>query len=202
MLKNKLPPSIIDFHVHLFPEKAFDAIWKFFAAGGAEVVYQYYADDCIRHLRERNVGIIVFSNYAHKAGFAGPMNEWNIELLEKNEDLYCFAAYHPDDPDAMDYAQRMLAHPKVVGIKLHFMVQQIYPQDERLFPLYEMVADAGKRLLLHTGNGPHGNQFVHRRNDSRYAFIETEPSGHLAAGCYAHRFNGDMLRHFLYTVHA
>lgn len=160
MLKNKLPPSIIDFHVHLFPEKAFDAIWKYFASVGADILYKKYADDCISHLRERNVGIIVYSNYAHKAGFAGPMNEWNIELIENNEDLYCFAAYHPDDADALDYAERMLSHPKVIGIKLHFMVQQIYPQDERLFPLYQMVADAGKRLLLHVGNGPLGNEFV------------------------------------------
>lgn len=160
MLKNKLPPSIIDFHVHLFPKKGFDAIWKYFAASGAEIVYKYYSSECIRHLNKRNVDVIVFSNYAHRAGFAGPMNAWNIDLLENSENLYCFAAYHPDDPDALSYAERMLAHARVAGIKLHFMVQRIYPQDERLFPLYQMVADAGKRLLLHVGNGPRGNEFV------------------------------------------
>jgi len=159
-LRNKLPCPIIDFHVHLFPNKGFDAIWKFFETYGAEVLYKYYTGQCIDHLRRRNVGSIVFSNYAHKAGFAGPMNEWNIELLENQSDLFCFAAYHPDDADALNYAERMLAHPRVVGIKLHFMVQNIYPQDERLFPLYELVSAKKKRLLLHVGNGPRGNEFV------------------------------------------
>lgn len=157
---DKLPPSIVDFHVHLFPDKGFEAIWKFFADHGAEVVYPYYTPQCIDYLAAQKVGTIVFSNYAHKAGFAGPMNQWNIDLLESRDNLYCFAAYHPDDADALDYAERMLAHPRVVGIKLHFMVQQIYPQDERLFPLYEMVTAKNKRLLVHIGNGPRGNEFV------------------------------------------
>lgn len=156
----KLPPRIIDFHVHLFPDKGFDAIWKFFATYGAEVFYKCYTPQCIDYLKQRNVRPIVFSNYAHKSGIAAPMNAWNIELLAKYEDLYCFAPYHPDDADALKYAERMLAHPRVAGIKLHFMVQEIYPQDERLFPLYELVTAKKKRLLMHIGNGPIGNQFV------------------------------------------
>jgi uncharacterized protein len=157
---NKLPASIIDFHVHLFPDKGFDAIWKFFGAYGAEVQYKYYTPRCIDYLKRQNVGAIVYSNYAHKAGFAAPMNRWNIELLEAHRNLYCFAAYHPDDADALSYAERVLDHPRIVGIKLHFMVQNIYPQDERLFPLYEMVMARNKRLLLHIGNGPRGNRYV------------------------------------------
>ena len=27
----QLPETIIDFHVHLFPDELFDAIWKFFS---------------------------------------------------------------------------------------------------------------------------------------------------------------------------
>ena len=157
---NRLPSSIVDFHVHLFPDKAFDAIWKFFAAHGPAVQYQYYTGQCIDYLNRHNVDTIVFSNYAHKAGFAAPMNQWNIDLLESRRNLYCFAAYHPDDTDALRDAERMLEHPRVAGIKLHFMVQNIYPQDERLFPLYELVRAKKKRLLLHVGNGPRGNAYV------------------------------------------
>jgi uncharacterized protein len=156
----KLPSSIVDFHVHLFPDKAFDAIWKFFAAHGAKVVYQYYSRECIDYLSRHDVGTIVYSNYAHKAGFAIPMNRWNIDLLERHKNLYCFAAYHPDDPDALRDAECMFDHPRVAGIKLHFMVQNIYPQDERLYPLYELVIARKKRLLLHIGNGPRGNEYV------------------------------------------
>jgi uncharacterized protein len=155
-----IPPSIIDFHVHLFPDKGFDAIWKYFASAGPGVLYKYYSGECIEYLNEHNVNTIVFSNYAHKKGVAEVMNEWNIDILEKFKNLYCFAAYHPDDGNALKYAEQMIKHPRVVGIKLHLQVQNLYPHDERLFPLYEMLIDRKKRILLHVGNGPTGSECV------------------------------------------
>jgi predicted TIM-barrel fold metal-dependent hydrolase len=155
-----IPSSIIDFHVHLFPEKGFDAIWEFFAARGAPVVYQYYSRQCIEYLQAHGVDTIVYSNYAHRKGIAGPVNEWNLDLLEEFPNLYCFAAYHPDDDNAFQYAEQMLSHPRVAGIKMHFQVQKIYPHDKRLFPLYEMLIDRNKRILMHVGNGPTDNEWV------------------------------------------
>lgn len=157
---HRLPPSIIDFHVHLFPDKGFDAIWNFFAASGVHMLHRLYYKECIEYLSERDVRPIVFSNYAHKEGIAEPMNEWNVGVLEEFDNLYCFAAYHPDDGNALAYAEQVISHPRVAGIKLHFQVQRLYPQDKRLFPLYEMICDRGKRLLLHIGNGPSRNEFV------------------------------------------
>lgn len=155
-----LPPAIVDFHVHLFPDKGFDAIWRHFAARGVEVRHKLYTRACIDYLHAHGVARIVFSNYAHKQGFAAPMNEWNINLLEENDHLYCFAAFHPDDADALRYTEKMLSHPRVAGVKLHFQVQRLYPHDPRLYPMYEMVMEKGKRLLLHVGNGPTSNEFV------------------------------------------
>jgi predicted TIM-barrel fold metal-dependent hydrolase len=155
-----MPSSIVDFHVHLFPDKGFDAIWEFFAARGAPVVYRYYSRGCIEYLRAHGVDTIVFSNYAHKKGIAGPMNEWNVNLLEEYPTLYCFAAYHPDDDNALQQAEQILNHPRVAGIKMHLQVQKIYPFDKRLFPLYEMLIERKKRILMHVGNGPTGNEFV------------------------------------------
>ena len=156
----RLPPAIIDFHVHLFPDKGFDAIWKYFAVMGAEVLHKLYSGPCIDYLRAHGVKRIVYSNYAHKAGIAAPMNDWNIDLLARHDRLYCFAAFHPDDDHGLEDAARMLDHPRVMGIKLHFQVQKIYPHDPRLFPLYELVMEKKKRLLLHVGNGPTTNPFV------------------------------------------
>jgi predicted TIM-barrel fold metal-dependent hydrolase len=160
-LLKKLPESIIDFHVHLFPDKGFDAIWRYFeTVSQAEVRYKFYYRECIEYLNNHGVSPIVFSNYAHKRGIAETMNEWNIKVLDEIANLYCFAPYHPDDDNALVYTERMLAHPRVVGVKIHLEVQRFYPSDERLFPLYEMIIDKGKRVLLHVGNGPTGNEFV------------------------------------------
>jgi len=160
MTMKTIPSSIIDFHVHLFPRKGFDAIWKYFASAGADVVYKYYSRECIAYLRKQGVDTIVFSNYAHKKGIAEPMNDWNLSMLEEFSNLFCFAAYHPDDDNALRYAEQMINHPRVAGIKLHLQVQKFYPSDKRLFPLYEMLIDRNKRVLLHVGNGPTGNEFV------------------------------------------
>jgi uncharacterized protein len=156
-----LPEKIIDFHVHLFPDRLFDAIWRQFIADyGWPVIHRLYWRECVAYLKERGVGPLVYSNYAHREGVAGGLNDWNVQVLEAIPDLYCFAAYHPGDKDALIMADRLLAHPRVMGFKLQLLVQRFYPDDERLFPLYERVMDKGKRLLLHVGTGPVGNEFV------------------------------------------
>jgi uncharacterized protein len=157
----RLPHSIIDFHVHLFPDKGFDAIWNMFENNyGMNLQYKFYYKECIEYLNSHGVDRIVFSNYAHKRGFAAPMNRWNLRVLDEFQDLYCFAPYHPDDDNSLEYTNQILSHPRVMGVKMHLQIQQLYPHDERLFPLYEMIVDRGKRLLLHVGNGPESNRYV------------------------------------------
>ena len=157
----KLPDRIIDFHVHLFPDRMFDAIWDYFSKTYKwEVIHKLYYRKCIAYLRRCGVDKIVYSNYAHREGIAKHLNDWNRFVLDENPDVYCFAAYHPDDADALSYADKVLRHPQVLGIKLHFLVQRFYPHDERLFPLYEMVNAMKKRFLFHIGTGPVGNEYV------------------------------------------
>jgi uncharacterized protein len=152
---------MIDFHVHLFPDNIFEAIWRMLKKQyDITILYEYYYRQCIEYLTARDIHYIVYSNYAHKKGIAQWLNNWNKDILKQHENLYCFAAYHPDDESALTYAEEMLSLERVAGIKLHYMVQQFYPDDERLFPLYEMVIEKKKRLLLHVGTGPVGNDYV------------------------------------------
>jgi hypothetical protein len=160
-LEKILPDKMIDFHVQLFPDNIFEAIWKTLNRQyGIIILYKYYYRQCIEYLAAHNIHYIVYSNYAHKKGIAQWLNTWNKGILTEFENLYCFAAYHPDDENALVYAEEVLSISRVVGIKLHYMVQKFHPDDERLFPLYEMVIEKKKRLLLHVGTGPVGNEFV------------------------------------------
>jgi hypothetical protein len=156
-----LPEKIIDFHVHLFPDKLFEAIWVAFQKSYKwNIIHKYYYGECIRRLQDGGVDTIVYSNYAHRAGIAEDLNRWNEKILSEHHNLYCFAAYHPDDEAALEMAQRLLENPQVLGFKLQLLVQNFYPHDERLFPLYEMVIRKNKRILFHTGTGPVGNRYV------------------------------------------
>jgi len=82
MIKN-VPEKIIDFHVHLFPDKLFDAIWKSFSNDYKwDVMYQLYYGECVSYLNRKNVSPIVYSNYAHKKGVAEGLNQWNMKVLD------------------------------------------------------------------------------------------------------------------------
>lgn len=156
-----IPSRIIDFHVHLFPDRMFDAVWNYFSSGYRwDVIYKMYYRDCIKYLRERGVEKIVYSNYAHREGIAGSLNDWNVRILDDDPGLYCFAAYHPGDAEGQSMAEKVLDHPRVLGFKLHLLVQRFYPNDTRLYPLYDMVMERNKRILFHVGTGPVGNEFV------------------------------------------
>lgn len=160
-----LPEKIIDFHVHLFPDKLFDALWATFATHYQwDVIHKIYSRECVAHLHRNDVSPVVYSNYAHKKGIADGLNRWNLSLLDEYPDLYCFAAFHPDDDNCLELAEQVLAHPRVLGFKLQFLVQHFYPGDERLFPLYELVIERNKRILFHIGTGPVGNQYVGMKN--------------------------------------
>jgi hypothetical protein len=157
----KLPDRIIDFHVHLFPDRIFDAIWKYFSSNyGWDVIYHLYHRECIDHLRSRGVGSIVYSNYAHRKGIARYLNEWNVAVLDKIPDLYCFAAYHPEDEDGPAMVASMIDHERILGLKLQILVQRFHPHDERLFPMYDILCKKRKWLLIHVGSGPVGNEFT------------------------------------------
>jgi predicted TIM-barrel fold metal-dependent hydrolase len=156
-----LPEKIIDFHVHLFPDRLFDAIWDHFKdAYRWDVIHRLYVRDAVPYLRERGVGPIVYSNYAHKEGVAEGLNRWNVKTLDQFPDLYCFCSYHPGDDTALDMARSVISHPHVLGFKLQLLVQNFPPDDPRLFPLYELVIQEKKRILFHVGTGPVGNESV------------------------------------------
>jgi len=156
-----LPEKIIDFHVHLFPDKLIEAIWDAFSTDYKwDVLYKMYYRESVEFLNKNNVTPIVYSNYAHKKGIAEGLNQWNMEVLDEIPNLYCFAAIHPDDDNYMEIAKNIISHPKVLGFKLQLLVQNFYPHDERLFPLYDLVMEKNKRILFHAGTGPVGNEYV------------------------------------------
>jgi hypothetical protein len=158
---NMLPPHLIDFHVHLFPDKLFDAIWHYFdSVYNWKVLHHLYYRECVAYLNTCNVSHIVYSNYAHRKDIADELNRWNKQTLDEIPNLYCFAAFHPEDDQALAIAKAAIAHPKVLGFKLQLLVQNFYPQDERLFPLYELMIEHQKRILFHVGTGPVGNPYV------------------------------------------
>ena len=151
-LPKELPP-VVDAHVHVFPDKLFQAIWAWFDEHGWPVRYKLTADDVIRFVRSRGVQHVVLLHYAHKPGIARSMNTFVADLVARHEGVTGLATVHAADPDGPELLDEAFARG-LAGIKLHCHVQAMPADDARLWPIYELCAARGKPVVIHAGRAP------------------------------------------------
>lgn len=145
--------AAIDVHVHLELVEQSDAdsaARKYFGDSGAPRDPQGLAD----YYRARRMAFVIFTVDER---LSGRRHHTNDEVLR-------FAADHPDvamafvsldptrGPEAVLEAKRLVATGLVHGLKLHPPLQQFYANDRIVYPLYEVFADAGLPVLIHTGH--------------------------------------------------
>jgi hypothetical protein len=159
----KFPASdfkIIDSHVHFFPEKMFRAIWKYWKEIYLPFfpkwnnIYEWPNDRLVKFLQDERVERYAVLNYAHKKNIAAGLNEWTHAFCMENPSAIPFGAAHPDDDDLLEYSEKAFSEYHFRGIKLQLLVTDFYVYDIRLSPLYKMMRDLDKILILHTGTAP------------------------------------------------
>jgi uncharacterized protein len=111
-------------------------------------------DDVAAYYRERKMAAVVFSvDWESRSGRAPIPNEEVAEAARENADvLIPFASVDPARPDAVERARRLIAEHGVKGFKFHPSVQEFFPDDRGVYPLYEAIAGAGLPALFHTGH--------------------------------------------------
>lgn len=78
-------------------------------------------------------------------------NDEMIDAARRNADVFIpFAMVDPWRPDAAAEARRLIA-AGARGFKFHPPSQGFYANDERMYPLYEAIAEARLPALFHTG---------------------------------------------------
>lgn len=149
----------IDVHTHLFPERLQAAVrraladmygWEFDIADQP----QAFAAVAAAHRTEQ----FVILPYAHKPGIADSLNAWVAETGASLDGGIPFACVHPDDNirQTLDAAAARGSR----GVKLHHQVQEVAPDDTRLFPVYEWLIEHSLPLMAHAGRGPTDNGLV------------------------------------------
>jgi len=148
----------IDVHVHVevdahghtsLPEDLAAAAAKYFSTeGGAPDI-----DGIAAYYRERRMAAVVFTVDSETAlGHAPIPNEDIVAGAARNNDvLIPFGSVDPHRADALERMRRLIEDAGVRGFKFHPTVQDFDPSDERFFPLYELMQDAGVVALFHTG---------------------------------------------------
>jgi hypothetical protein len=154
------PGPYIDFHVHLFPERLRLAIRNWFLKVGWQLWFDRPWEEAAAFLEGLEpLERYVCFGYAHRPGIARELNAFYAAVGRASPKAVALGCLHQDDLDPGRLAEEAL-DAGLAGFKLHCQVQQVAPDDARLFPLYEVVRDRGAFVLLHAGTGPFAGPHV------------------------------------------
>lgn len=151
-------PFVVDAHVHLFPDRMFDAIWHWFDEHGWPVRYKLYSSQIIAFLRARGVGHMVALHYAHKPGMARAMNRYVASVVAEHRDVSGLATVFPGEPNAKEILEEAFAMG-LRGVKLHCHVQCFSPDDAALAEVYDACVAHDLPLVMHAGREPHSDAY-------------------------------------------
>lgn len=149
-------PPIVDAHVHLFPDRLFDALWRWFDRHAWPVRHRLYADGVTAFLRGKGVRKQVALHYAHKPGMARDLNRFVAERV--GDDVIGLATVHPDDADGPGILEHAF-DAGLSGVKLHCHVQAVPIDDPRLDPVYEVCAARDRPVVVHAGREPRSEAY-------------------------------------------
>jgi len=151
----------IDVHVHLHPERLARALQRMFAEEyGWMIAHSFEPDAVAETLRARGVERFCFFSYAHKPGMARSLNRWVAETAARFLQAIPLGTLHPEDADVVDAAVEAMDSLGLAGFKFHISVQRFYPDDPRLFPVYERAEEEGRIFVLHVGTAPYQDPFT------------------------------------------
>ena len=146
--------GVVDAHVHLMPDRLMRAIRDALTAE-AGWTFDHPTDlaSITDVLTDNGVDRFVALPYAHRSGVARDVNEWVLERATDADRVVPFATVHAadDDPaatvrDALDAGAR--------GLKFQLPVQGFGPDDPRLDPVYELLVERNRPVLMHVGTAP------------------------------------------------
>jgi uncharacterized protein len=154
----------IDVHTHAevsldghdpMPPELREAARRYFKSDGGQPTAQDVAD----YYRERQMACVVFTvDYESRSGRAPVANEEVARVAAANPDvLIPFASVDPARPDAVERARRLITDHGVRGFKFHPNIQEFFPNDRHVYPLYEVIAEARLPALFHTGHSGIGS---------------------------------------------
>ncbi|HXY86710.1 MAG TPA: amidohydrolase family protein [Gaiellaceae bacterium] len=111
-------------------------------------------DDVAAYYRARNLVAVLFTvDWEARSGRPPIPNEEIADAAASNPDVIIpFASVDPARPDAVERARRLIEEHHVKGFKFHPNLQEFFPNERSVYPLYEVIAAAGLPTLFHSGH--------------------------------------------------
>lgn len=146
-------PPVVDAHVHLFPDRVLEAIYRWFHKNAWEIRYPLRAGEISAFLFSRGISRVVALHYAHKPGMARALNAFMAEICRNEPRVTGLATVLPGEPEAPQILEEAFALG-LSGVKLHCHVQCFSPDSAQMQALYAVCAKAGKPIVIHAGREP------------------------------------------------
>ncbi|EGW38087.1 amidohydrolase family protein [Desulfosporosinus sp. OT] len=146
--------KICDAHIHLFPDRLMGAILDWFVQRGWTMPYRQPVETLLNYLENIGVTSAFVLGYVHKKDMAAGINSWLKDVCEKHPWLHPFAALHQDDTALEKILSQALDEWDFPGVKIHAFVQNVAANDERLWPMYGMLSERRKGIILHLSGLP------------------------------------------------
>jgi predicted TIM-barrel fold metal-dependent hydrolase len=85
-------------------------------------------------------------------------NEFVAGIIANNPDRFIgFASVNPNMNNAREVLENAIQNLGLTGVKLHPPLQNFYPNDTKVWPVYELASELGIPVVFHVGSTPFGN---------------------------------------------
>jgi len=147
-------PSVIDAHVHIFPDNIFSAIWAWFDENAWPIRYRLSSSDVIAYLLSHGMSHVVALQYAHKSGIARMLNQHMVETCREFPGRVTgMAAVFPGEENAGEILREAFAQG-LMGVKLHAHVQCFDMNAQEMDVIYDVCELEQRPIVMHVGREP------------------------------------------------
>ena len=142
----------VDVHTHVWPDRIAGAVLESIGRDlGYPAFFRNTVDGIKVHMRDSGVDISIVLGIVERADQVRRANDWLISV--QDDYLVPFGAIHPGLEDKAAEVRR-LREGGIKGVKLHPMMNNFYPDDPDMFPLYEEMGET-MVLAIHSGRFAH-----------------------------------------------
>jgi hypothetical protein len=141
--------SIVDFHVHAFPDSLAErATARVERAAGVRSFQNGTIASLLASMDKAGIGRSVILSIATRPSQFEPILEWSQTI--RSPRIVPFLSVHPADPQAAEKIQ-LAASMGFKGFKFQPYYQEFSLDEERMFPIYEAMQETGLICVSHTG---------------------------------------------------
>lgn len=144
--------EIFDFHAHIYPEKiasrAVEGVGEFYKIG---MTCDGTAESLIKDGESAGITHFLVHSVATTTHHVPVINNFIVSECEKHPQFFGFGTMHQDFEEKEAEVER-ISEMGLHGIKIHPDTQEFNIDDERMFPLYDILQSKNMPVLIHCGD--------------------------------------------------